>query len=57
MGRWYQAEPRLVGADLIHPMPAGARIVGHLFYKALMRGYYAYKLRHLRERQGVRAVR
>ena len=57
MGRWYQAEPRLVGADLIHPMPAGARIVGNLFYKALMNGYYVYKLRHLRERPSARAVR
>ena len=31
MGRWYAAEPRLVGADFIHPMPAGAKIVGELF--------------------------
>ncbi len=28
MARWYAAEPRLVGADYIHPMPAGAKIVG-----------------------------
>jgi lysophospholipase L1-like esterase len=56
MGRWYQAEPRLVGADLIHPMPAGARIVGNLFYKALMNGYHRYKLRRLRARAGAMAV-
>ncbi|MEP6962483.1 MAG: GDSL-type esterase/lipase family protein, partial [Acidobacteriota bacterium] len=28
MGRWYTAAPRLVGADYIHPLPAGAKIVG-----------------------------
>jgi len=50
MGRWYQAEPRLVGADFIHPMPAGARIVGNLLYKSLMKGYNGYKLRHLQQR-------
>lgn len=50
MGRWYAAEPRLVGADFIHPMPAGARIVGNLLYRALMDGYNQYKLRLLHER-------
>lgn len=45
MGRWYEAEPRLVGADFIHPMPAGARVVGELLFKALMEGYNGYKLR------------
>ena len=44
MGRWYQAEPRLVSADFIHPMPAGARIVGNLLAKALVDGYSKYKL-------------
>jgi lysophospholipase L1-like esterase len=56
MGRWYQAEPRLVGADLIHPMPAGARIVGNMFYKALINGYHRYKLRRLRARTGAKSV-
>lgn len=50
MGRWYEAEPRLVGADFIHPMPAGARIVGGLLYKALFDGYNRYKLRILESR-------
>ncbi|MCS7026464.1 MAG: GDSL-type esterase/lipase family protein [Bryobacteraceae bacterium] len=45
MGRWYEAEPRLVGADFMHPMPAGAKIVGGLLYQALMDGYVKYKLR------------
>lgn len=47
MGRWYQAEPRLVGADFIHPMPAGAKIVGTLLYRALLNGYNNYKMRQL----------
>lgn len=49
MGRWYHAEPRLVSADFIHPMPAGARIVGNLLFKALMDGYNKYKLERMRE--------
>jgi lysophospholipase L1-like esterase len=47
MGRWYTSEPRLVGADFIHPMPAGAKIVGELLYGALRDGYIDYKLRQL----------
>lgn len=39
MGRWYAAEPRLVSADFIHPMPAGARVVGNLLYRALTDRY------------------
>lgn len=50
MARWYNAEPRLVGADFIHPMPAGAKIVGELLYKALRDGYNEYKLRELKKR-------
>lgn len=49
MGRWYEAEPRLVGADFIHPMPGGARIVGTLLYQGLLDGYNKYKLRRMRE--------
>jgi hypothetical protein len=49
MGRWYMAEPRLVSADFIHPLPAGGRIVGTLLYNALMDGYNAYKMRLLRQ--------
>jgi hypothetical protein len=39
MGRWYQARPRLVSADFMHPLPAGAAIVGGLFEGALVRSY------------------
>jgi lysophospholipase L1-like esterase len=48
MARWYTSEPRLVGADYIHPMPAGAKIVGELLYGALRDGYNEYKLRQLK---------
>ncbi len=49
MGRWYTSEPRLVGADFIHPMPAGAKIVGELLAGALRDGYNDYKLRQLKK--------
>lgn len=41
MGRWYHAQPRLVSADFMHPLPAGAAKVGALFEGALMQGYAA----------------
>jgi lysophospholipase L1-like esterase len=50
MGQWYQAEPRLVGGDFIHPMPAGAKIVGNLLYQALFDGYNRFKVRRMQER-------
>lgn len=48
MARWYNAEPRMVGADYIHPLPGGAKIVGELLYSALRDGFNDYKLRQLR---------
>jgi lysophospholipase L1-like esterase len=48
MGKWYMAEPRLVSADFIHPLPAGGRIVATLLYQGLMEGFNQYKLRLLR---------
>lgn len=50
MGQWYQAEPRLVGGDFIHPMPAGAKIVGNLLYQALFDGYNQFKVRRMQEK-------
>ena len=41
MGRWYHAQPRLVSADFMHPLPAGAATVGALFEGALMQSYEA----------------
>jgi hypothetical protein len=32
-----------VGADFIHPMPGGAKIIGNLLYKAMLDGYNRYK--------------
>jgi lysophospholipase L1-like esterase len=55
MARWYTQEPRLVGADYIHPLPAGAKIVGELLYGALRDGYNAYKLRQLKEPRSIQA--
>jgi lysophospholipase L1-like esterase len=52
MARWYTSEPRLVSADFIHPMPAGAKIVGELLYNALRDGYNQYKLRQLTSSAG-----
>ncbi|WP_238325965.1 GDSL-type esterase/lipase family protein [Bryobacter aggregatus] len=43
MAKWYAAEPRLVGADFIHPMPGGAKIIGNLLYQAMVDGYNRYK--------------
>jgi lysophospholipase L1-like esterase len=43
MRKWYTSEPRLVGADFIHPMPGGAKIIGDLLYKAMLDGYNRYK--------------
>src|ERR1051325_7014260 len=39
MARWYQGKRRLVSADLIHPIPAGGRIVGGWVGKEVMLGY------------------
>jgi hypothetical protein len=52
MARWYSAQPRLVGADFVHPLPAGAKIVGELLYNALRDGYNEYKLRQLNQTVG-----
>jgi len=49
MAHWYQEQPRLVSADLIHPTPAGGHIVANAFVKELMLGYNRFKLRHLTE--------
>src|SRR5262249_30892745 len=53
MGRWFTSEPRLVGTDLIHPFPAGAKIVGELLYNALRHGYNEYKRRQLNGQETV----
>jgi len=36
MARWYTQSPRLVSADLIHPYPAGGKIIAEIFVKELL---------------------
>lgn len=45
MARWYESQPRLVSADFMHPLPAGARKVGVLLYRALDTGFQQFKAR------------
>jgi lysophospholipase L1-like esterase len=45
MARWVKADPQLASWDLTHPTPAGAEVVGNLFFKALTTGYDAYESR------------
>jgi lysophospholipase L1-like esterase len=56
MGRWYAAQPRMVGADFIHPLPAGGKIVGGLLFRALQDGFTEYKLRQLKKTASEGAV-
>jgi lysophospholipase L1-like esterase len=46
MARWYAASPRLVTADLLHPTPQGAAIVGGLFVEQLELRYDRWKMQH-----------
>jgi len=48
MAKWYASNPRLVGGDYIHPMPAGAKLVGDLLFEGLEEQYRMFKLRELR---------
>jgi lysophospholipase L1-like esterase len=42
MAAWYNRQPRMVAADLIHPSPQGARIVARLLTGQLLVGYERY---------------
>jgi lysophospholipase L1-like esterase len=46
MARWYDRHPAMVGADLIHPSPQGARIVAQLLTGQLLIGYERYMQNH-----------
>jgi lysophospholipase L1-like esterase len=46
MARWYNDQPRMVAADLIHPSPQGARIVAGLLTGQLLIGYERYLQNH-----------
>jgi lysophospholipase L1-like esterase len=43
MAKWYAEKPRLVSADFLHPMPAGAAKVAELYEQALMQEYERWK--------------
>ncbi len=43
MARWYNEQPRLVSADFMHPLPAGAARVGALFERSLLKAYESYR--------------
>ena len=49
MARWYKKTPRLVGGDYIHPMPAGAKLVGDLLFEGLNEQYQRYKLEEIQK--------
>jgi lysophospholipase L1-like esterase len=46
MAQWYNRHPPMVGADLIHPSPQGARIVAQLLTGQLLIGYERYMQNH-----------
>jgi lysophospholipase L1-like esterase len=46
ISRWYEATPRLVTADLLHPTPQGAGVVAGFFVDQLSLGYDRWKMRH-----------
>ena len=45
MARWYAAQPRLVSADLIHPYPAGGKIIAAAFTREINSGLNRYQLK------------
>jgi lysophospholipase L1-like esterase len=57
MARWYEGQPRLVSADLIHPTPAGARLIAVAFARELVGGLIHYKLNQVLHRNAVAQVR
>jgi lysophospholipase L1-like esterase len=45
MGRWFRRSPRLSSADFRHATPAGYRVIGNMFYRALLAGFRDYLAR------------
>jgi lysophospholipase L1-like esterase len=45
MARWYTGQPRLVSADLIHPFPAGGKLIAGILARELNAGLVRYKVR------------
>lgn len=42
MERWFRSQPRLAFGDFRHATPAGYRVLGNMFYKALLKGFADY---------------
>lgn len=42
MERWFRSRPRLAFGDFRHATPAGYRVIGNMFYKALLKGFADY---------------
>jgi lysophospholipase L1-like esterase len=57
MALWYNGQPRLVSADLIHPYPAGGKIIATIFVKQIEAGLSRYKLRQTTQSSASSAVR
>jgi lysophospholipase L1-like esterase len=45
MGRWNRSDPRLGSGDLAHLTHHGHKVIGAMFYRALMAGYRDYRKR------------
>jgi lysophospholipase L1-like esterase len=43
MARWMKAQPQLAGADMTHPTPLGAEVIGDMLSDALVHAYEASK--------------
>ena len=41
-GRWYRSRPQLASSDFRHATPQGYRVIGNLYYKALIKAYAEY---------------
>jgi len=49
MARWYTRQPRLVSADLIHPYPAGGKMIAEIFVREVNLGLNRYKWRRTQQ--------
>jgi hypothetical protein len=47
LARWYTGQPRLVSADLIHPIPAGGKLIAVVFAREIAAGLNRYKVRQI----------
>jgi lysophospholipase L1-like esterase len=50
MARWYAAQPRLVSADFIHPIPAGGKLIAVAFTREIVNGLGRFELARMAAR-------